>query len=269
MNETYATSCAQCNFPLLPHSTPVPEPAAEPHAPEPAAPAGTPGVEAGRGFDPSIRRMRPIRPRPPRGPQAQLQMQLWLVLGSVAVLLVLFTAYQGFRKNNTPAPVEGAKEDQQHMADMARAELAKDSTNVNARILLANVLYDTGNWSEAIIHYKAARARDPKRIETLVDLGVCYYNLSHPDEAMGLFKEALALEPDHPIALFNMGIVAEGQGRMEDALKYYHHALQSHPPEGMGEPLQQAIQRVMAKLGRTAPPIEGTSGGGKSSSGSR
>jgi hypothetical protein len=281
MNETLATECVRCNFPLHPAPATAAPPPPEPVAPAPVAPAPVapapvapapvapeaaaqppaPGEPAARGFDPNIRRVRPIRPRPPRGPQQQMQMQLWLILGGVAVLLVLFTAWQGFRKNNVPAPaVEGAQAAQQQMADLARAELAKDSTNVNARIHLANVLYDTGNWSEAIVHYKSAMRSDPGRIETLVDLGVCYYNLAQPDEAIRLFEMALKLNSNHPVALFNLGIVAEGQNRLEAALKYYQRAMQAGPPEGMGEPLQAATQRVSAKLGGTAPPGGGATG---------
>jgi len=260
MNESHATACARCNFPLhpaepsAPTPPPPPKPAERP-APAPHAEAEEPAV---RGFDPNIRRVRPIRPRPPRGPQQGLQMQLWVVLGSMAVLLILFTAFNGFKQSNPPPPVAGAQEEQQHVADMARSELAKDSTNVNARIALANILYDTGNWSEAIIHYRSAMRTDPDRIETIVDLGVCYYNLSKPDEAMELFQRALALDSKHPIALFNLGIVTEGQNKLEESLRYYNRALAANPPEGMAPALQAAVQRVSGKLGRPAPAGGGT-----------
>jgi cytochrome c-type biogenesis protein CcmH/NrfG len=272
VNEEHATACSLCNFPLHPETSAqaaTPPPAA-PQPEQPAPPAAPPAPKevhheaaepAVRGFDPNIRRLRPIRPRRPRGPQQQLQTQLWVVLGATAVLLVLFTAFQGFKKSNVPAPVEGAQGEQQHIADMARAELAKDSTNVNARIALANILYDTGNWSEAIVHYKSAQRTDPDRVETIVDLGVCYYNLSQADEASALFRRALELNPNHPIALFNLGIVTEGQDKLEEALKFYNRALKANPPESMRPPLDAAIQRVMTRLGRPAPAAGGPAGG--------
>lgn len=252
MNAHEATACAQCNFPLQHAAEPAPaEPAKAPEpAPAESAKAEAPG---GRPFDPGIRRVRPIRPRPPRGPQQQLQTQLWVILGGLAVLVVLFTAFQGFKQSNKPVPVEGAQQEQQHIADMARAELAKDSTNVNARIALANVLYDTGNWPEAIVHYKSAMRTDPGRVETIVDLGVCYYNLSQPDEAMGLFRKALEIDPKHPIALFNMGIVTEGQNKLQEALGYYEKSLTGNAPQGMDQAVAAAKQRINAKLGRPAP----------------
>lgn len=249
MNRHDAESCTQCNFPLEHAAEPPPAPAEPQHA-EPAKPA----EPAGRPFDPGIRRVRPVRPRAPRGPQQQLQTQLWVILGGLALAVVLYSAFQGFKQSNPQAPpVEGARQEQQHIIDMARAELVKDSTNVNARIALANVLYDTGNWSEAIVHYKSALRTDPDRIETLVDLGVCYFNLSQSDTATELFQRALKINPTHPIALFNMGIVTEGQNRLEEALGYYEKSLTGNPPQGMDQAVEAAKQRINAKLGRPAP----------------
>jgi cytochrome c-type biogenesis protein CcmH/NrfG len=243
MNDGQATACSRCNFPLHPEGA----------APEPAV----------RGFDPNIRRVRPIRPRPPQGPQQALQTQLWVVLGAMAVMIILFTAFKGFQQNNPPPAVPGAREEQQHVADLARAELAKDSTNINARIALANILYDTGNWPEAIIHYRSAQRTDPDRVETIVDLGVCYYNLADVDAASAQFKRALELNPKHPVALFNMGIVTEAANKFDESLKYYQRAMDSNPPESMRPPLQEAIDRVKLKMSGKAPTVARTSGTGE------
>src|SRR5262249_8462937 len=126
-------------------------------------------------FDPGPRPLPRRRPRP--GAMQPVQMQLWLFAGAAMVLAIVYFAAQGFWHSNA-RPVEGAGPEQQQRADLARATLEKDSTNLAARIELANVLYDTGNWSEAIIHYTSAVRLDPTRSTTLVDLGVCYYNLS-------------------------------------------------------------------------------------------
>jgi tetratricopeptide (TPR) repeat protein len=133
--------------------------------------------------------------------------------------------------------------------------LAKDSTNLAARIELANVLYDRGNWSEAIIHYKAAARLDPQRPTTLVDMGVCYYNLSQFAAAESLFQEALRHDPMQPVALFNLGIVAENQQRYDQALNFYHRALQANPPDAMKQPLTEHLKAVMEKTGKSAPPL--------------
>jgi Flp pilus assembly protein TadD len=165
---------------------------------------------------------------------------------------VVLAGIRGFHQNNFPA-VEGAKEEQQKSADRFRAELARDSTSVDAHIGLADVLYDTGNWSEAIVHYRAALARDSSRASTFVDLGVCYYNLGNSDEAEVLFTQALRRDPHQPVALFNLGIVSERRGDNRAALQYLHRALESAPPENMRPPLIEAMQRVQKALGVKAP----------------
>jgi len=251
LNEAGAAQCAHCNFPL--HGTPA--------APGGSAPSERPAPGSSERPQPveiSMRRIRPIRPRRPGGPDQALQLQLWLVLGGLSVLIVLWTAYQGFRKNNAAAPVEGASEQQQHDADVARGEVQRDSTNVNAQVALANVLYDTANWPEAIIHYKSALRLDPTRVTSIVDMGVCYYNLSNGSAAESLFTRALELDPNQPVALFNLGVVAESRNQLEPALQFYHRALRAGPPSNMADALTQATKRVMGKLGKKAPALDST-----------
>lgn len=246
VNPADAAACSQCNFPLgdaaPSRSSPGADAASpEPSAQEPRAPVTVP---------------RPLRPRRPRPDAMQpVQMQLWLVTGVAVVLGIVYFAAQGFWKTNVK-PVEGATPEQQQRADLARRTLDKDTTNIAARIELANMLYDSGNWSEAIIHYKSAERQDPMRATTVVDLGVCYYNLGHFDEAESLFTHALTLDPNQSVALFNLGIVSEGQSRWDKALDYYHRAMQANPPEGMRDALLQHLKTVMEKTGKGAPPIE-------------
>ncbi len=271
LNDSALEECANCSFPLhlgksgvaASAEVPAPEPApvapAAPAPPPPPAPEPVPARPA-QAFDPNIRRVRPVRPRPPRSPQEALQLQLWLVLGGIAVLIIMYTAFKGFQQNNAPSPqqVAGANEEMQHAATMARGELAKDSTNVNARIMLANILYDTANWSEAIIHYRSALRSEPNKVTTLVDLGVCYFNLGSSDDAVVLFQKALALEPNHPVALFNMGVVRESQNQFNEALDFYGRASRAKDvPAPMLQGLAEATQRVKDKMSGAPPAMGG------------
>ncbi len=250
-NTAGASICSQCNFPLR-DGAPAP---IEP-GPGGSVPEAMPEID--------IRRMRPIRPRRPADAQQQLQTQLVVVLGGMAVVIgILWVAWQGFQRNNAPAPapVEGANARQLADIDLARNQIKADSTNINAQIALANVLYDTANWPEAIIRYKSALRLDPTRVTTVVDMGVCYYNLSDVPAAETLFTRALAMDPRQPTALYNLGIVAENRGELDKALEFYHGAMQADPPQGMDEALNVAIKRVMDRLGRKAPAL-GSQGGG-------
>lgn len=273
-----AENCANCNYPLrgtFPAAAPAPSAPivpgapipteAEPTATEPLSSEPVPvdanvtGTEPEpkseplvSGFDPGPRPMRRRRPRPDA--MQPVQMQLWLFAGAAVVLGIVYFAAQGFWHSNA-VPVAGAQPQQQQRADLARGVLERDSTNLAARIELANVLYDTGNWSEAIIHYRSAERLDPKRATTVVDLGVCYYNLGQFAAAESLFQHALSLDAHQVFALFNLGIVAESQQKWEEALGYFHRAMRAGPPDAMKAPLQEHLQAVMARTGKVAPPL--------------
>ena len=244
-NPAGSLSCSACNFPLVsepPSTVPVPGPAAP--APEGAADLG-PVI---------VRRMRPIRPRRPQ-PATNMALALWLVFGTFCAVVVVVVAIQGYTKNNAPPPVEGSSPEQQKAADELRTTLERDSTNVEARIELANLLYDTGNWTEAIVHYRSAIAKDSTRVTALVDLGVCYFNLAASHEAEQLFLAALQRDPHQAVALFNLGIVNQQRGDHKAALSFFHRALISGPPEPMKPVLMDAMKRSYEATGAKAQPL--------------
>jgi len=181
------------------------------------------------------------RPRRKRG-MDNTSLTLWLMFAVVAAAALL---YLGIRANvERSVPVEGSDPQQQKAADAFRAALDRDSTDIEARIGLANVYYDTGNWPEAARLYTRALEQDSTRIAALVDLGVCYYNLGRTDEAENRFLRAIAMDPHHPIALFNLGIVNERRDRPEEAMRYYRLCQESQPPPDLMQPLNDALARL-------------------------
>ena len=266
-NPAGSTSCERCHFPLIegavPGSVPRP-PAAQPEAGTRGsgddAATTAEGTPASAGPDPSasepdapvaISRFRPVRPRRPR-PQANVALSLWLGVGGFLALLLVLIAVQANLERDDPL-VEGSSGEQQNAADGFRAALERDSTDTRSRVGLADILFDTGNWSEAVVHYRSAIRQDSSLVTAIVDLGVCYYNLSVPDEAERLFRIALSREPHQAFALFNLGIVHERRGDNRTALEYFHRALQASPPENMKPALMEAMQRVAG--GKQGPPL--------------
>ena len=250
-NPDGSTACANCNYPLA--SAPGDR---APGAPAPGAPppASATPTQAPEPLPPPIPRPLPYRKRERPGSMNPQALSLWLFVGGFCVLLLIYFGVNGWKQSNTPQ-VPGSNESQQKRVDDFRARLDKDSTDVGARLGLANVLYDTGNWSEAIVQYRSVLAHDSTQVTAIVDMGVCYYNLSQSDEAERLFHLALNHDPHQPVALFNLGIVSERRGDYEAALKWYHAALQSAPPEEMKDPLVQAMQRLQQKTGKKPPPL--------------
>jgi tetratricopeptide (TPR) repeat protein len=237
-NDVGATSCAACHFPLEEVAGGSATPSEPALASEAAEVAGPP---------------RPIRPRRPR-PASNQALSLWLVFGTLLALVVIYMAIKANYERAT-APVEGSSEAQQAAADSVMRAIERDSTDVAAHVRLANILFDTGNWSDAIVHYRAALRRDSSQVTALVDLGVCYFNLGDTGQAERHFQLALAHDPHQPIALFNLGIVLEHRKDYRGALGYFHRALESGPPDNMQQPLVEAITRIQKKTGTEAPPL--------------
>jgi hypothetical protein len=259
--------CDQCNFPFEAHGEShrpgrpagSAAPPAEPRPHEEGAvraPRSAGGGAAPR--DPSIPRPLARRARPRPGAMPAQALNLWLWMGGLVAVIVIFTAIN-FRHEESK-PVEGSNPEQQKRANELAQALARDSTDIGAHVELGNLLYDTANWPEAIVHYRAALRRDSTIVNAIVDLGVCYYNLSVPDEAERLFRRALTLAPHQPIALFNLGIVSERRGDLKEALDYFQHAAENAAPTMQG-PLQDAIERVRQKLGASGPAAPPAGGG--------
>jgi tetratricopeptide (TPR) repeat protein len=269
-NAEGSASCAHCNFPLVaqeaahaasvaaasgPAASGAAASANAASAPGDAAPPKTqaaPAAHAEPDTEFVVPRMRPPRGRRVRraGPEPQA-LSIWLMAAVVAVVVAIVVAIRGYKQTNPTSHVDGANQEQLKAADQFRAQLAQDSTDIQANIGLANVLFDTGNWSEAIIRYRAAIARDSTRATTFVDLGVCYYNLGDAGTAEQMFRLGLQRDPQQPVALFNMGVVAESKGDNQTALKYFHQALDNHPPEGMNQSIMDAMKRVQTAIGKT------------------
>jgi tetratricopeptide (TPR) repeat protein len=226
-NPPGTTACLACNYPL----------------------SGAPGTgSAGRAFVPQ----RPRRARQP--PPPPITTAMWLGVGVFAVAALLWVALSANVKR-AQTRVEGASAEQLKHVEELQAALTSDSSAVDAHVHLANILYDTGNWPEAIVHYRAALRRDSTMVPVLVDLGVSYYNAGAPDSAERFFRQALRQDAHQPTAHFNLGIVYESRKDYSSALNAFHLALQSDPPEELKQAVLQAMQRVQAAAGKPAPPL--------------
>ena len=88
-----------------------------------------------------------------------------------------------------------------------RSNLAEDPHNLAALIGLANALYDSSQWREAIEYYEQALQLNPHNADTITDMGTCYRNLGMPDRAIAAYERSLRIEPAHANTLFNLGVV--------------------------------------------------------------
>lgn len=124
-------------------------------------------------------------------------------------------AAQAQQQAVSAAPAQGGQPGQeafdpaQHESMLAaiKAELEKDPTNVEKRVMLGNIYYDGQKYDQAIPWYQEALKLDPNNTDVLVDLGVCLRNLKRYDEALAMFDRALKVDPGKKQALFNKVVV--------------------------------------------------------------
>ena len=146
-------------------------------------------------------------------------------------------------------PPQGGPEQfdpKEHEAMLAqiKAEVEKDPTNVEQRVLLGNILYDAGKFDQAAPYYEQALKLDPDNTDVIVDLGVCYRNVGRYDEALAMFDRALAIQPDKKQALYNRVIVygmdKKDKAKAQEALRRFR---EKYPDEPAGQALADELAK--------------------------
>lgn len=115
--------------------------------------------------------------------------------------------------------------------------------DAQAALELANFLYDSGRWEQAIRHYQRVLELTPQNTNARTDLGTCYYNLGQYDRAIAEFTRALEIEPNKPQALFNLAMARLQKQDRAGARRAYEQLRRAHPAfEGLDR-LGQLLER--------------------------
>lgn len=123
-------------------------------------------------------------------------------------------------------------------------ELNEDPDNVQLNIQLANNLFDTKQFREAITHYKKALEFEPLNVEVHIDLAVSYFNLQVVDTALTEMEAALKINPHHPQGLFNIGVIQLGLGNKEKARESWNKVIQFHQGTEIAETAKKLISNL-------------------------
>jgi tetratricopeptide (TPR) repeat protein len=123
-----------------------------------------------------------------------------------------------------------------------RSVLAEDPDNLAANIAMANALYDSGQWRDAIPYYDRALQLNPHNADVITDKGTCYRNLGMTDEAVRDYRLALRVEPTHQNALYNLGVVyAYDRKDFAKAITYWERLLEVAPKHPQADYLHSSI----------------------------
>lgn len=109
--------------------------------------------------------------------------------------------------------------------------LIKDPGNLNARIELGNMYYDSGQFAKAIPHYQKAVEIKPDQPDVLSDLGTCFREAGDAVQAVQLYEKAYAIDKGHWRSLFNALVVSLHDLKdKEKAQMYLNQLLPLNPP---------------------------------------
>ncbi len=135
-----------------------------------------------------------------------------------------------------------------------RSVAERDPKNVEARVQLGNLYFDSEKYQDAIKWYGEALALAPNDVNVSTDLGISYYYTNQPDLALRQFAASLKIDSKHAKTLLNVGIVrAFGKQDLDGALQAWQQLVEISPnsPEG------QAAQRALDSLKSAHPAASG------------
>jgi len=99
----------------------------------------------------------------------------------------------------------------------------------DAKIQLALIFEEEGNFQEAISKLQETVSQDPLNIEAIFQLGRVYYNNNQTDEAISQFQQAILIFPNHSNSLYALGLAWQKKGQKEEALKMFEKVLELNP----------------------------------------
>lgn len=129
----------------------------------------------------------------------------------------------------------------------------KDPKNVESRVQLGNMFFDSEQYPQAIAWYEQAFALNPADPNVSTDLGVSYYYTNQPDRALAQFEKSLVADPRHIKTLLNVGIVrAFGKNDLTGAAKAWEEVVALSPDSAEGQAAKKGLEGVRNTAAGTA-----------------
>lgn len=135
--------------------------------------------------------------------------------------------------SGTAGSIEGKSTPPNHDAlmniQLLKDQLQKNPNDLEHLIQLGNLLYDNGDFKNAIEPYGKALAITPMNNDVRNDYAVCFFNTGNADQAIKELSTILASDSRNITATFNMGVIHSNIGRMEVARNYFQKVIELQP----------------------------------------
>jgi len=116
-------------------------------------------------------------------------------------------------------------------AEESRTSLALNPNLMEARRARGYVLWNTGNFTEAIQEYQAALALNDKIADLHLALGYNYYLLNEYDQAVQSYLQAYALNPTDPTPPYEISRTYATVGDFSQSVQYADQAVKTDPED--------------------------------------
>jgi tetratricopeptide (TPR) repeat protein len=114
-------------------------------------------------------------------------------------------------------------------AEESRTAMALDPTLLESRRARGYVLWNTGNFAEAIQEYNAALAINDKIADIHLALGYNYYLINEYDQAVQSYLQAYALNPTDSTPPFEISRTYATVGDFSQSVQYADQAVKTDP----------------------------------------
>jgi len=181
-----------------------------------------------------------------------------VVIGTVGIvvgfILGFFTNQAVYSPQMTAPPAQsGMPENHPSPEMMAQVEqltelVQKEPENRDAKVRLANALYDIGRFDSAIPLYEAALEMDPSDVLVSTDLATAYLYTGKVDKALEQYQKSLVIEPDHAQTLQNMGIAYFSIGEYQKGIDVWERLVSVHPDYPNIADVRQQIETARMHL---------------------
>jgi tetratricopeptide (TPR) repeat protein len=114
-------------------------------------------------------------------------------------------------------------------AEESRTAMALDPTLLESRRARGYVLWNTGNFAEAIQEYNAALAINDKIADLHIALGYNYYLINEYDQAVQAYLQAYALNPTDPTPPYEISRTYATVGDFSQSVQYADQAVKTNP----------------------------------------
>jgi tetratricopeptide (TPR) repeat protein len=114
-------------------------------------------------------------------------------------------------------------------AEESRTALSLDPNLMETRRARGYILWNTGNFAEAIQEYKAALAINDRVADLHLALGYNYHFLGEYDQAVQAYLQAYALNPTDPIPPYEISRTYSTVGDFSQSVQYADQAVKTDP----------------------------------------